>query len=288
MRIVGILVIGIVSVPGVSCLSGRPSEEKMHRLPNWTVSFGDSRVDNVLVADDRVLVRVGGTRLVSLDAATGRTLWDRTVQAPLQAPTMNMRSFWTPRQADASQATLVRDHRHFITGSDNRDVIAVEDSTGKVLWRYRINVRSLASGAPPVLLLDQQRSDPTVYVLVSDIASQEQRILMIDSRTGVRQRELEIPWDTSNFQGRAVIANGTLYMTRSKLHGLFSSFDSGTTDGSLAALDVKTGKELWCSPWRFEQLDTPVVYRDMIFVSTWGEYKYSSMLQAFRATRAAP
>ena len=392
MRTLALTMLTTVAILCVGCFPPRSLKERAPILPAWTTSLGDRRIEDVIYTGDRLLVRVGYNRLVSLDAVSGRSFWDRTIPVvsrfrqggklhdayfteevlatnghvyflgpdecvhilddrigtelghsgpvfsllgatesavyvldsaqhlteltasgrvhrqtmvegheatrlkisgdqlilecpscspPLQVLDRNAQPLWNSVLPEAVSSTVGSDQLYFTTGKEKRDIVALDRSTGQELWRFTIAVRSMASGAPPLLLVDQQLTDSPLYVVISDVGSQELCLLILDRRSGQQRSKLRLPWDTSAFDGGARIAHRILYMTQTKLHGFLESFDSGTRDSRLHAVDIGTGKELWCSAWRFEVLDTPVVSHDLIYVSTWGQYKNPSSVQAF-------
>ena len=394
MRALTLTALAIPVVLWCACISPNASEKSPLAVPVWTTTLGDARIKDLMPTGARLLIRAAYTKLVSLDPASGRAYWDKTLpivsrfrqdgklhdayfteevlyaggrlyflgqdervhvlddksgaelghSAPvfsllgvtenavyvldaarrlteldalghvtmqtsvegteaarleisgdrliLRCPTCSLpirvldrsaRPLWSCSLADLVAATVTADSNqlYVFIGQEHREIVSFDLSTGHELWRSNLSV-SKGMNAQPLLLVDGQSADSPLYVAVADSGSQEQYLLIFDRRSGQQESKLRLPWDTSALDGRAVIVRHTLFMTQTKLHSILESFDSGTMDSRLHALDIGTGKELWHSAWRFEVLDTPVVYRDMMYVASWGQYKNPSCVQAFR------
>nr|BFD66889.1 outer membrane protein assembly factor BamB [Bdellovibrio sp. HAGR004] len=149
-------------------------------------------------------------------------------------------------------ATLIRD-RLFVGASDG-NFYSIEASTGKVQWTFETKSENLA--AP---LLDEG----IVYFLAGNSV-----FYALDAVTG-RQLWLHSRQDTSVFSIRggsqAALHNGHLYV--------------GFSDGSLVALNAKTGSTLWETQLnrnkRFRDIDaTPVVDGNQIYVAGYDDKLY--------------
>lgn len=142
-------------------------------------------------------------------------------------------------------ATLIRD-RLFIGASDG-NFYSIEASTGKVQWTFGTKSENLAA---PII------EDGIVYFLAGNSV-----FYALDAATG-QQVWLHSRQDTTQFSIRggsqASLHNGVLYV--------------GFADGSLVALNAKTGASLWEVQLnrnkRFRDIDaTPVVDGNQIFVA---------------------
>lgn len=149
-------------------------------------------------------------------------------------------------------ATLIRD-RLFVGASDG-NFYSIEASTGKVQWTFNTKSENLAA---PLL------ADGIVYFLAGNSV-----FYALDAATG-HQVWLYSRQDTSQFSIRggsqAALSNGTLYV--------------GFSDGSVVALNAKTGSSLWEVQLnrnkRFRDIDaTPVVDNGQIYVAGYDDKLY--------------
>ncbi|MGZ3775065.1 MAG: outer membrane protein assembly factor BamB family protein [Pseudobdellovibrionaceae bacterium] len=149
-------------------------------------------------------------------------------------------------------AALIRD-RFFIGASDG-NFYSVEASSGKIQWSFQTKAENLS--AP---LLDEG----VIYFLAGNNV-----FYALDAATG-RQLWLYSRQDTSQFSIRggsqAALKNGVLYV--------------GFSDGSLIALNAKTGAVNWEIQLnhnkRFRDIDaTPVVDGNQIFVAGYDDKLY--------------
>ncbi|MFV8259039.1 PQQ-binding-like beta-propeller repeat protein [Bdellovibrio bacteriovorus] len=149
-------------------------------------------------------------------------------------------------------ATLIRD-RLFVGASDG-NFYSIEASTGKVQWTFNTKSENLAA---PLL------EDGIVYFLAGNSV-----FYALDASTG-HQVWLYSRQDTSQFSIRggsqAALSNGTLYV--------------GFSDGSVVALNAKTGSSLWEVQLnrnkRFRDIDaTPVVEGNQLYVAGYDDKLY--------------
>lgn len=149
-------------------------------------------------------------------------------------------------------ATLIRD-RLFVGASDG-NFYSIEASTGKVQWTFNTKSENLAA---PLL------EDGIVYFLAGNSV-----FYALDASTG-HQVWLYSRQDTSQFSIRggsqAALNNGTLYV--------------GFSDGSVVALNAKTGSSLWEVQLnrnkRFRDIDaTPVVEGNQLYVAGYDDKLY--------------
>ena len=149
-------------------------------------------------------------------------------------------------------ATLIRD-RLFVGASDG-NFYSIEASTGKVQWTFNTKSENLAA---PLL------EDGIVYFLAGNSV-----FYALDASTG-HQVWLYSRQDTSQFSIRggsqAALNNGTLYV--------------GFSDGSVVALNAKTGSSLWEVQLnrnkRFRDIDaTPVIEGNQLYVAGYDDKLY--------------
>ncbi|AHZ84524.1 PQQ-binding-like beta-propeller repeat protein [Bdellovibrio bacteriovorus] len=149
-------------------------------------------------------------------------------------------------------ATLIRD-RLFVGASDG-NFYSIEASTGTVQWTFNTKSENLAA---PLL------EDGIVYFLAGNSV-----FYALDAATG-RQIWLHSRQDTSQFSIRggsqAALNNGILYV--------------GFSDGSVVALNAKTGSSLWEVQLnrnkRFRDIDaTPVVEGNQLYVAGYDDKLY--------------
>ena len=149
-------------------------------------------------------------------------------------------------------ATLIRD-RLFVGASDG-NFYSIEASTGQVQWTFPTKAENLSEP-----LLD----DGVVYFL-----SGSNVFYAVDASNG-KQLWLYSRQDTSQFSirggSRAALRNGILYV--------------GFSDGSLVALNSKTGNVVWDLQLnrnkRFRDVDaTPVLDGDQIYVAGYDDKLY--------------
>ncbi|WP_374027221.1 PQQ-binding-like beta-propeller repeat protein [Bdellovibrio bacteriovorus] len=149
-------------------------------------------------------------------------------------------------------ATLIRD-RLFVGASDG-NFYSIEASTGTVQWTFNTKSENLAA---PLL------EDGIVYFLAGNSV-----FYALDAATG-RQIWLHSRQDTSQFSIRggsqAALNNGILYV--------------GFSDGSVVALNAKTGSSLWEVQLnrnkRFRDIDaTPVVDGNQLYVAGYDDKLY--------------
>lgn len=161
----------------------------------------------------RVLVNVGGTKggIVAFDAASGKTLWTATSDEP---------SYSAPIVADiAGQHTAV-----FFTRTG---LVAVDPSTGKVLYQFRWRARQAASvnAATPIVAGDRiflSASYGTGAVLLQVANNAVKPIWSGDE-------------SMSNHYSTSVLKDGYLY-----------GFDGRQEFGqTLRCVEMATGKVLW-------------------------------------------
>lgn len=149
-------------------------------------------------------------------------------------------------------AAAIRD-RLFVGASDG-NFYSIEASTGRVQWSFATKAENLAQ---PLL------ADGVVYFLAGNNV-----FYALDAATG-RQLWLYSRQDTSQFSIRggsqAAILNGLLYV--------------GFSDGSLVALDAKSGSVSWELQLnrnkRFRDIDaTPVIDGNQIFIAGYDDKLY--------------
>lgn len=149
-------------------------------------------------------------------------------------------------------ATLIRD-RLFVGASDG-NFYSIEASTGTIQWTFGTKSENLAA---PIL------DEGVVYFLAGNNV-----FYALDAATG-QQMWLYSRQDTSQFAIRggsqAALSNGTLYI--------------GFSDGSLVALNAKTGASVWEVQLnrnkRFRDIDaTPVVDGNNIYVAGYDDKLY--------------
>lgn len=149
-------------------------------------------------------------------------------------------------------AALIRDRLFF--GASDGNFYSVEASTGKVQWTFPTKIENLSE---PLL------NDGVVYFL-----SGSNVFYALDAATG-RQLWLYSRQDTSQFSirggGKAAFRNGVLYV--------------GFSDGSLVALNSKTGNVVWelqlNRSKRFRDIDaTPVLDGDQIYIAGYDDKLY--------------
>lgn len=149
-------------------------------------------------------------------------------------------------------AALIKD-RLFIGASDG-NFYSIEASTGKVQWSFPTKAENLST---PLL------NEGVVYFLTGNNV-----FYALDAATG-RQLWLYSRQDTSQFSIRggsqAALNNGLLYV--------------GFSDGSLVALNAKSGSAVWELQLnhnkRFRDIDaTPVVNENQVFVAGYDDKLY--------------
>jgi len=149
-------------------------------------------------------------------------------------------------------ATAIRD-RLFVGASDG-EFYSIEASTGRVQWSFPTKAENLSA---PLL------EEGVVYFLAGNNV-----FYALDAATG-RQLWLYSRQDTSQFSIRggsqAALKNGTLYV--------------GFSDGSLVALNAKSGAVVWELQLnrnkRFRDVDaTPVVDENLIYIAGYDDKLY--------------
>ncbi|QDK37824.1 PQQ-binding-like beta-propeller repeat protein [Bdellovibrio sp. NC01] len=149
-------------------------------------------------------------------------------------------------------ATIIRDRLFF--GASDGNFYSVEASTGRVQWTFPTKTENLSEP-----LLDEG----VVYFL-----SGSNVFYALDAATG-KQLWLYSRQDTSQFSirggSKAALKDGNLYV--------------GFSDGSLVALNAKTGNVVWELQLnrnkRFRDIDaTPVVDGDLIYISGYDDKLY--------------
>ncbi|MGZ3770531.1 MAG: outer membrane protein assembly factor BamB family protein [Bdellovibrio sp.] len=149
-------------------------------------------------------------------------------------------------------AALIKD-RLFVGASDG-NFYSIEASTGRIQWSFATKAENLSA---PLL------EEGTVYFLAGNNV-----FYALDAATG-KQVWLYSRQDTSQFSIRggsqAALKNGTLYV--------------GFSDGSLVALNAKSGAVVWELQLnhnkRFRDIDaTPVIDENQIFVAGYDDKLY--------------
>lgn len=149
-------------------------------------------------------------------------------------------------------ATLIRD-RLFVGASDG-NFYSIEASTGIVQWTFGTKAENLSA---PLL------EDGNIYFLAGNNV-----FYALDAATG-KQLWLYSRQDTSQFSIRggsqAALRNGVLYV--------------GFSDGSLVALNAKTGSAIWEVQLnrnkRFRDVDaTPVIDGNQIYIAAYDDKLY--------------
>jgi outer membrane protein assembly factor BamB len=183
-------------------------------------------------ADGRVFASTGYGFTVALDAASGRELWRRSVEAPFAG------------------APTVASGRVFVTANDS-EIFALEADTGDVLWTYQAiaeSARILTAPSPAV------QADTVIAPFASGelvaLAAANGRRLWSDALT--RAGRLTALAQINDIAGRPVSVRGIVYAV--------------SHSGVIAAIDERTGQRIWARP--MESIQTPLVAGDFLFAVT--------------------
>jgi outer membrane protein assembly factor BamB len=159
----------------------------------------------------RVYVAAGFAQIVTLDAATGKIVWRRSVAGPVRS------------------APLVADGRIYTTTVDNRTE-ALDAQSGDTVWSYTGTAEptSILGGGTPGFSQDivvAPYSSGEVVALRADNG----RPLWTDSLAGLRRGSALAA--LSDVRGSPVIADGRVF--------------AASVSGRIAAIDLRTGNRAW-------------------------------------------
>ena len=241
----------------VATLSGRVTalDERTGRVEwTWRAPGGQPALwSSPAVAAGRVLVGVASQygdapleagRLVALDLAGGRELWDDCVR-PACAPGGGI---WSTAAVDGHGRAFVG------VGNPDDSVLAVDAATGVRLWEtslYADEDRDLDVGATPALVQVGGRERVAA-------ASNGGVLALLDAASGA------VTWSRPLVRGSAV--HGLVASPAADGRRLYAGSASPPT--GVFALSPDTGATLWERPTREAVYSSPAVGRDVLVVGT--------------------
>ena len=193
----------------------------------------DGHISGGLAAEDgRLFVTTGFAQVISLNAANGKEIWRKSLDAPMRA------------------APTVRGGRVFAVTLNNK-LFALNAETGEELWTHSglPETASILGGASPAV------DRGTVVVPYSSgqlvaLRVDSGRLLWEESLSGARRTELIST--LSDIRGRPIIdRNRVIAMS----HG-----------GQMVSIDLRTGRRIWARD--IGGLESPWVAGDYIFALT--------------------
>lgn len=220
----------------------------------WRVTLPAPGFSSPVVWNDRVYVTSGdekdGTQIIqSLDARTGRTVWERRFAAdPYKKHHLNSYATSTP--------ALDADHIYVAWGGPKGSaVVALDRATGRDLWRYEMGpfVALHNFGASPMLV------DNLVIVLADQ--DKHRRILALDSASGTlvwdkQEATPPIPADVD-----PVLCQYVTYATPCVFRPAeaASQLIVGRTQVGVMSLDPRSGKQNWkLDLFEFRAVGSPI------------------------------
>ena len=192
---------------------------------NWDAQVGDGAGANYLQLD----VAVSGPRIYAADAygvveayerGTGKRVWHVQIENPTPPPGWTSRlRFWSLSDDAFITGAVGAGAGAVFVGTDNGDVIALDDLDGHELWRAKVS--SEVVSAP-------QTDGDVVGVLTLD-----GRLVALDRATGKRRwsYDTQVPVLTLRGSARTLVAEGLV----------IAAFPSGR----LVALRAKGGEPVW-------------------------------------------
>jgi outer membrane protein assembly factor BamB len=182
------------------------------------------------VSDGKVLVTSGFRIVAALDAASGKTLWVKTVHSPIHS------------------APTIAGGRVFATDVDNQ-IMAFDINTGDQVWSYQALVepaRILRASSPAVLgdeVVAPFSSGELVALSAANGNALWNQALSQTNRTNALSEIRDIP-------GRPVIYKGDVF--------------AASQSGMFAAVDVRTGAPRWQLP--IASINSPWPAGDVVYV----------------------
>ncbi|GAB4022226.1 outer membrane protein assembly factor BamB family protein [Spirosoma koreense] len=173
----------------------------------WNFRAGSGFYTQPAIADGIVYAGSYDGKLYALDARTGTQKWAATVGGYVQSPKVNGESI-------------------YITNWST--VVAFNRATGTQTWRFTPVINGNYTGNTGLIAIDNE----TIYGGFVPLDWNDGFIYSIDAATGTQKRELWAwPGGLNNTTGRALLANGTLYIA--------------CGDHTFRAMDPETHAEKW-------------------------------------------
>ena len=221
----------------------------------WRVALGPS-YSGPIVAGDRVFTTESKDKkfevVTAFDRQTGKQLWRTQWEGAMTVP------FFAKSNGDWIRATPACDGESLFVAGMRDLLVCLDAQTGQERWRFDF-VKKLEAPAPDFGFV----CSPLVegdFVYVQAGAS----FVKLNKRSG------ELAWRTLTDKGGM---NGSVFSSPifAELAGQRQLVVQ--TRAKLAGVDPADGKVLWEQPveaFRGMNILTPVVYKDMIFTSTYG------------------
>jgi outer membrane protein assembly factor BamB len=184
-------------------------------------------------------------RLQVLDRQTLKPVWRATQEA----------------QPGSSVGLLVGKERAYL--HDGKAIHALDSVSGRHLWTY-------ATPSPA------QAEDQGVLYF-----TQNTDVHLLDAATGTLRSRMPAKDLRLYPFGSLTVSEGLIYAVATRPHNFLSGF-SGTADTALCAKEPSTGKNAWCTDWRYEYLNAPVLAGNLLFAGTTGEAGRPATLYAIK------
>ena len=242
---------------GSSAARGLPVEWSETRHVAWVTSIPGAGWSSPVVGEGRVFLTAGrprseggaSLRVLALETATGRVLWDREVfaGAGIEAQPLHRKN------SPASPTPLLADGRVYVHFGHHGS--ACLDREGRILWRNdEVRYDPVhGNGGSPVLAGD-------LLIHHAD-GAKDPFVIALDRNTGaVRWRTARTvrPKQTFSFATPLLVGEGAAAQLISP------------ASGAVAALDPRDGRELWHVRYGggFSVVPRPVAGHGLVFVAT--------------------
>ncbi len=184
---------------------------------------------NIAFGGDALIATTWRGQVVSFDAATGKTRWQRSVKLPIKS------------------APVIKEGRIFFVTTDNR-LYALDAQDGHTLWMHAgiAQTTSIFSAAAPAA------TETQVVVLYSS-----GEIYALDARNGsVKWSDAIESRNHSRLSGTSLSGTATPVIYKGRVY-------ASTFDGSLSAFDLATGHRVWVLD--IASLHAPMVAGEFLF-----------------------
>ena len=218
--------------------------------------------------------------MYALNEETGAVLWTRALQIAIGPPAL-------------------ADGVIYAETENSTSLLALDESTGVILWGMPLDYRTSTWGGPIVsngviYVPTDNLYGPTVGTVTAIDAATQQvlwkfadgvhtfigalaitdgvvyapsyspsdaPVFALDARTGAKLWSSQVPTEEVN---AVTVANGVAY--------------AGSYDGSLVALDAATGEEIWSFASAGGSMTTPSIVDGMVFAASFDEHVYAFAL----------